>query len=893
MTVYISTKAAHQVTENNIVGVGVSYLKSELTGAIRRHEKLLSGILLCLVIFFIWSWVFNIQTLSAWRTPIGYQGDAWLAFAIARAYMTGEITPFFYQNVPTLNAPFVANWNDYPITEDFVYAGIGWLGKAIGLYAAANFMVLLAHLMAGLSFWYVCRELKYKPVLAFAGAIVYAFCHYIMARGLGHLVLSYFWHIPLLLLVTWWAFSKEPIPFKSKKFTTAAIIASICGLFNPYYTGMFLQFLGLALLLHVSRKQYSKATFPLILILITFAAFFLMNANVIIYSIINGSNSVSGARNLASLEVYGLKIPELIFSPGNHPLTSFVNFGQKNYYIPAFVKGEFWSPYLGFASLAGFLLLLGTSMYRLLQGKLQLISIQFWLIIWILLYSMIGGFNLLLGTFGFEYFRATNRYSIFILTISLLFLIKFLSRNCPKALLIPLALLIVATGLAEELTGRYLSHPPVINPIVEQVDSDKNFALSVEHQMPNSMVFQLPVADFPEIGPINKMTDYEHFRPYFYTQTLHYSYGTNKGRGDTDWQTKAAMLPPSELVSKLESYGFGVVMINRKGYVDGGKSLIEGMTAEGKSIIAESKDLVALRLHPSSSPEVIDSWLSFGAGWSDDEGTHRWSESSNPKISITNNAKYARPYILEFKLSALNPRVVDVSVGDAKLNSIKLAFAGEEKQFPPTKIMLQPGKTSLIFATNTQPVSPQNGDPRMLFFRISNFHFQSEESLNKPISNKDKLPSKSSLRVIKTTKAETTHPASQDQQQPISLMKADSLPHFSVGWSDDEGTHRWSDSSHAKILISNNDKQPRPYTLEFKMASLTPRLVNVSIGDRSIGTVNIESTSKQIKFLRAGIMLPPGKTVLSLDTDTDPVIPHNGDERMLSFKISDLNFVPD
>jgi hypothetical protein len=801
--------------------------------------------------------------------------------------MNGEISPFLYQEVPSLNAPFVANWNDYPVTEDFIYASMGWLGRLVGLYPAANFILLLAHMMAGVSFWYVCRKLKYSPAFSLAGATVYAFCHYIMARGLGHLVLSYFWHIPLLLLVVWWVFSKEEVPIRSDKFVAALVISVVCGIFNPYYTGMYLQFLGFGLLFHLARKNFSKSKIPFILIATTFASFFLMNANTIIYGLENGINSVTGGRNLASLEVYGLKIPELLLTPGNHPLRPFVSFSQANYYGVSFVKGEYWSPYLGFASLTGLFLLVGTSLYRLLQGKLQLIPLHFWLVVWILLYSLIGGLNLLLGTFGFEYFRATNRYSIFVLTISLLFLIRFLSRKCPKILITPLALIIAFVGLAEELSGRYYSNTPAINPITQQVTSDQNFALSVERQMPNSMVFQLPVADFPEIGPINKMGDYEHIRPYLYTTTLHYSYGTNKGRGDTDWQAKVALLKPSEMVRKLETYGFSVIMLNRKGYVDGGKSIIEELSKQGKPIIAENKDLVALRLHPSASPEAIESWLTFGPGWSDDEGTHRWSESSHSKISIVNNDKYTRSFILEFKLSALSPRVVNVTIGNEIIRSITLTRAGVEEALSPTKIMLPPGKTTLNFNTDVRPISPQNGDHRLLSFKLKDFHFESEDSFNRR-KQENTTP-------ISSSKASKVGGAHRDEAalNISSIAPLGSLIYFGDGWSDDEITHRWSDSSHAIIIVTNDEKQPRSYTLEFKITALTPRLIKISIGNQNLGDVDIATTFKKIQFRRIGIILPPGRSILSFDTDTFPVSPGNRDNRKLSFQISELNIFPD
>ena len=702
----------------------MGYQMNKLVKAAQRQEKLLSAIVLSFSIFILWSWLYNVLSFSAWRTPLGYQGDAWLGFAMAKAYMDGDIFPFFFKLIPTLNAPFIANWNDYPITEDFIFAVMGWLGNIIGLFAAGNFTLFLAHLMAGLSFWYVCRELNYKPVFAFSGAMTYAFCHFILARGMGHLVLSFFWHIPLLLLVVQWSYSKHNIPFKSRKFFLAAIISAVCGAFNPYYTGMFLQFMAFVFILHVARKQYAKAKLSIILIGITFTAFMVMNADTILYGLVHGVNIQAAGRNLAALEVYGLKIPELLFPPtGSSPLNAITEFGQKNYYLPSFIKGEFWSPYLGLVPIIGLTLLFFTSFYRFFQGKFKQIPSQFWQINWILIYSLIGGVNLLLGSFGLVIFRATNRYSIFILTIALLYLVRYLSRKCPKQLVLPVALLILVVGLCNPILVRIVNKPPQVSPIATAVASDRNFALSVERQMPNSMVFQLPVAGFPEVGPIKKMGDYEHFRPYLYTKTLHYSYGTNKGRGDTEWQAQAAKLKPADMASKLESYGFGVVIINRKGYEDEGKSLIDGMLAAGKSIIAQNNDLVAFQLRPSITPTVIDSWPKFSYGWSKDEVTHRWSESSRTSIEITNYSKAPLPYVISFKLTALTPRSVKVLLDDKLLDSVNITIPGEEVQFPTTQILLKPGLNKIFFEASAPPINPGNGDKRWLSFKLSEFIF--------------------------------------------------------------------------------------------------------------------------------------------------------------------------
>jgi hypothetical protein len=450
------------------------FRNSEFLKAIKRQEKWLLGIVLCLVIFSIWSWVYNRTSILAWQTPLSYGADGWMNLGNAKAFMDGDIFPVLPKWVAHLNAPFSANWNDFPVTEEFIFAIMGWLGKVVGLFPAANFMVLLAHLLAGLSFWYVGRELNYRPAFVFAAAILFAFSNFIFIRSFGHIVLSYYWHVPLMLLVSWWVYSSKPIQFKSRKWLVAVAIAAVSGMFNAYFTGMFLQFLAFAVLLHLARKNYHLISFPLLLLGVTIASFLIMNADSLSYSWINGGNSQAVVRSLGDLELYALKIPELVFPPANHRWLGWAEYGQSHYFIPTFIKGEMGASYLGLVGLAGLVLLAGTGMYRLLQGRLQLVTVHAWQTLWVLLFSLVGGINLLLGTFGFILFRATNRYCIFILALVLLFLVRQLSRKCPLEWVVPLAFVITFIGLWDQLPPKVSAAQ--IQQTADFVQSDRNFA---------------------------------------------------------------------------------------------------------------------------------------------------------------------------------------------------------------------------------------------------------------------------------------------------------------------------------------------------------------------------------------------------------------------------------
>ena len=698
----------------------------------RQHEKLLSGIILSLSIILIWLWVYNRTSLIAWQTPLGYGGDAWCQLSFAKAFMDGDIFPVCYNLVGHLNAPFSANWNDFPSPEEIIFVVMGWIGRVIGLFPSANIMVMLAHLSAGLSFWYVGRKLKYRSAFVFSGAILFAFPLYIFGRNLSHINLAYYWHIPLFLLVTWWTYSSMPVQIWSRKWWEAVAISALTGVFNPYYTAMFLQFLGFAVLLHLARKKYFQIKFPLLLIGVTIASFLFMNAHTLGYALIHGVNSGAVTRNLASLISYALYIPELIFPPGYHRWHFWADYGQRHYFLLT-PKSGFSTGYLGFAGLLGLAWLSVIALYRLLQGKLQLIPVHSWQFLWVLMYSFAGGLNLLLGALGFLLFRATDRYCIVILAIILLFLVRQLSRKCPQKMVIFFAVMTAVIGLWDQLPPKTLAEQTQLT--TNLVQSDRRFANELEsHLTENGMVFQLPVMPFPEFGPIYQMTDYEHFRPYLFTQQLHYSYGTDKGRGDTDWQNKTSRLAPSDMIAKLESYGFSAIMINRKGYEDNGARLIDGFKSADRSVIADEGDLIAFQLNPSSSPRLPvikpyqpDVSADFNSGFYEMEssGTYIWRWASSDAILTV-----SRPHLpvdaeppdqieIQFDVEPFGARTIWMEI-DGTSKTMILAEGQQQKKAVKIIMPCEKLSTEIRFSSDRPAELPGNGDSRPLAFRLLN-----------------------------------------------------------------------------------------------------------------------------------------------------------------------------
>lgn len=664
---------------------------------------------------------YHLTNLKSWNIPLGYGGDLWFAMTIIKAYMLEDLPLFGFKFVSLLNAPAIANWNDYPITEDLIFYFTGQIAKLVGLYAATNILLLVSHMLAGISFWLVCKYYRVNAFLAFSGALAFAFSHFIFIRGLGHIVVGFCWHIPLLLMISEWVYNKKVTQLLSSKFYIASFISLIAGFLNPYYSIMYCQFLLFAVIYFCVNKKFIYIRFPITLICVTVLGFFLANSDTLLYGYFNGSNQAFSGRNLASLELYALKIPDMLFAPGGG--TWFTEFSKWVYYDRAYVKGEYWSPYLGFFGLFSLFIFISINSFEALRGKFINVSVHYWHAIWVILFSIVGGINLLFGTAGFTFLRATNRLSIFILAIVTIFTLRYLTKYVSNRTAIIIAIIISYAVWFEQLAPRIMANPPVPNAIEKMIISDKKFVDKIEVSNPNGKIFMMPVMQFPEVGPINKMGDYEPLRLYLNSNNLHYSYGSNKGRGDSEWQLDIEKLSPEDMVEKLQIYGFDAIVINRKGYEDKGDLVISGLK-KYSNILAETDDYVAFQLKPSyedSEPIISFTKNNVSSSWSTDEITHRWARKSMADIAITSFNKNITKKTVSFEIFSLVESEVKIYCNKKLLKTINIPL-GDRVKFGPVDIDVLPGKNYIRIKSNRWPRRAGNGDLRRLTFGISNFN---------------------------------------------------------------------------------------------------------------------------------------------------------------------------
>ncbi|MGI8480582.1 MAG: hypothetical protein ACR2MF_00695, partial [Chthoniobacterales bacterium] len=486
--------------------------------AFKRHD-IYAMIALVAAIAVTWCIVYNRLSIRNWNVPILGASDALLTLAGEKAAADGNYPLVMLKLNPQLGAPYSANWNDYLSTEDLLTVVSGVFARFMGLFAAANFMVLLGQVLAGVCFYIVCRLLRYRWQWAFVGSFTFALSHYAFQRGLGHLILTYYWHIPLCLLVVWWCASRRGLDLSGRQFWFAIAVALITSFQNPYYTNVFLQFLGLAALAQfLRRRPWRRVAAPILIGTAAVAGFILMNLDTIYYQRVHGRNAEPAYRSYQNLEIYALKPIDLLIPPPDHRSSTARAFAWRYLYDDSYktsIHGEMFFPYLGIAGIAALASLGFISIRRLAAFPRLLLPIHAIQVTWLVLYSVVGGLNGIFGQFGLTAFRCTDRNSIYILALALFFAVQALTRltrlwNPGPVVASSLAILplILWDQLPPQQTDSSVARAEAA------LNSDRAFALAMQRALPRgAMIFQLPVMKFPESSPINEMGDYEHFRP--------------------------------------------------------------------------------------------------------------------------------------------------------------------------------------------------------------------------------------------------------------------------------------------------------------------------------------------------------------------------------------------
>lgn len=558
-----------------------------------------------------WCWANGKWTPAAWSEPTAYlepdKCDVVHALAMMKAAGDGQFVPLAWKNVAELGAPHTGNWNDWPLLEEMQVLLFAGLAKIFGLYGGLNIGMLLGHWLAAGTFYAVARFLGCLRSWAFIGGLAYGLAPFLFAQSPHHITTEYVWHVPLFLLVWQWVSTDPGLEWGSRRFWFAVAVGGLTGLQSPYFTNILCQLTLLGAAARAWRLRSAASLTPALAVIAAAAvAFAVMNMDTWTYRLANGPNQGALVREYKWLEIYGLKLVDLVIPPVTHHSAALAQFAAAHRAgAPLLDEGS----YLGIVGIAALALLAVTAARNAAEHRGESLPAAAWQVLWIVICFTTGGLNAILGAFGFTLFRTGCRYSIVILAIALMYAAEWLSGRQRQAEAkmpadtLRIGVLTAVVGLCLLILWDQVPRAPTAEQtatIVRQVEADRAFVGEMESVLPEgAMVFQLPVMDFPE-SPLPGISSYDHFRPYLYSRSLRYSFGSMKGRPREEWQkaVQAKLIEGAvpdqqaqkirfnianvnKAVDEIQKRGFAALYVNRNGFPDRGKGLFEALAELG------------------------------------------------------------------------------------------------------------------------------------------------------------------------------------------------------------------------------------------------------------------------------------------------------------------------
>jgi hypothetical protein len=179
-----------------------------------------------------------------------------------------------------------------------------------------------------------------------------------------------------------------------------------------------------------------------------------------------------------------------------------------------------------------------------------------------------------------------------------------------------------------------------------------------------------------------------------------------------------------EMSERLAQYGFSAIVVNRKGYADGGASLISEFDRFGLPVVADELDLIAWKLPNqglASLPIPLHS-IDFGDGFHSEELSStekwRWSKVTDPTVIVKRSwyaqfAKEASVEAVDLGIQGLVPCNIWLT-NNGQAETLILSSDQREARF---SVPVQ--ETAILkIRSDCIPKSPGNGDLRKLGFRI-------------------------------------------------------------------------------------------------------------------------------------------------------------------------------
>ena len=513
--------------------------------------------------------------------PYNYDGDSLFHLWMAQRLIEGG---WLFEN-PRSGFPFGSNFLDYPGSDAANHFIIKLLGFVTGTaHGALNLFYLISFPAIFVSTYVVTRAFGLGRAFAVCAGVLFAMQSFHFLR-LPHIFFAAYFVVPLYFYVgarIYFADSIEQLK-RPRAIIRTGVLVAVLACFGVYYaifgTAILLTAGFAAWVRHGDARWMIPATGAALAIGVAIAANIAPN---VFHRLQTVPNPEVAIRHVSESETYGLKLVQLLLPRQTHRIRYLREITQ-SYNDSHPLVNENSTASLGAIGACGFLIL-GICLLRKLSGGSIDDRLAFLALITLMLFMLgtVGGFGSVFASAISPIIRAWNRVSIFIAFASLLaffLVLELIARRYKQR-----AGVFCAIAAAIGVFGFFDQTVATCRACNERTraafELDRDFIQKIEQILPaNAAIYQLPYLPFPEAPPLHRLEAYELLTGFLHATTLRWSFAGMKGREGDRFFKDLAQKPVSEQIEIAVQKGFSGIYVDRRGYDDGAKKLLQQLTS--------------------------------------------------------------------------------------------------------------------------------------------------------------------------------------------------------------------------------------------------------------------------------------------------------------------------
>jgi phosphoglycerol transferase len=514
--------------------------------------------------------------------PYRYEGDLLVHLWMAQRVIEG----WLFEN-PRSGFPFGSSFLDYPGSDAANHLIIKLLGHAGGsAHASLNLFFLMSFPAIVMTAYGVSRAIGLCRAFSLCCAALFAFQAFHFQR-IAHIFFTWYFVVPVFFYFGFRIhFGAAGSIWPRVPLIVSILAIAILASFGVYYALFGAVILIVAGLSAWARHADVRRMVAALGMVLAIAAGVTANiAPNLMHDMRVGANPEAVHRHASESERYGLKLIQLVLPRQDHRSETLAGIAR-SYADSRPLVNENTRASLGIVGAIG-LLVLAVALLLKISGRAvdERLCLLGLLALVLFLVGTIGGLGSIFASIVSPLIRAWNRVSIVIAFASLtaFFLaLQLLIRRyaAPSRQTVLAGVAAVVFGTVGILDQTAAACPACNERTRVGFRLDREFIAKIEQVLPaNAAVYQLPYLPFPEVPPLHRLRAYDLTIGFVHSRTLRWSYAGMKGREADRFFKALAQKPVEEQIDVVRRQGFAGVYVDRRGYEDGARDLLQRLTA--------------------------------------------------------------------------------------------------------------------------------------------------------------------------------------------------------------------------------------------------------------------------------------------------------------------------